>query len=127
MGENQAPMRQSSGVPRAGQCWYDWPMLEVDLVQAALLQHDVFANDEAVGGHFFELRQNAADVLVGIDERDDDGQLASGFDQMRGVDAVAAEESGNRVVGDSAKDVFFAQILQNLKVQRAVMPGVSFG
>src|ERR1700687_3163378 len=67
---------------------------ELDLVQAALLDDHVLPNDEPVGGHLAQLRQNAVDVLVGIDEGDHDGQLASRFHEGRGVCTAAAEDVG---------------------------------
>src|ERR1019366_499439 len=89
-------------------------------VQAALLDDDIFPHDQAVGSHFAQLGENAVDVLVGIDEGDHDGQLTSGFDEVRGMDAAASEEAGYGVEGDGSKDIFFAQIFQDFEMQRAM-------
>jgi hypothetical protein len=59
-----------------------------------LLDHHVLAHDQAVRRHLAQLGQNAVDVLVHVDERDHDRQLASGFDQVGGVDFAASEEAG---------------------------------
>ena len=74
-----------------------------DLIQTALLDHDVLPHDQPVRGHLAQLRQNAVDVFVSIDEGDDDGQLASGFDQMRGVDLAASEKAVYGVEGDGSE------------------------
>jgi hypothetical protein len=31
------------------------------------------------------------------------------------------------VEGDGSEDIFFAQVFQDLEVQRAMMPGIAFG
>ena len=67
-------------------------------------------------GHLSQLRENAVDVLVGIDEGDHDGQFASGFDEVRGVDAASSEKAGDGVKGDGSEDIFFAQVFQDLHV-----------
>lgn len=81
------PVRQNGGVlwpiltgtfERTNE-WRRFPR-QGDLIQASLLEHDVFSDNEAVGGHFFQLRQNAADVFVGVDEGDDYRQFASSLD-----------------------------------------------
>ena len=78
-------------------------------------------------GHLSQLGQNAVDVLVGIDERNHDGQLASGFDEVGGMDFAASEKAGNGMEGDGSEDILFAQIFQDLQMQRTMMPGVAFG
>ena len=87
----------------------------------------VLAHDEAVGGHFAEFGQDAVDVLVSVDERDHNGKLASGLDEVGGVDFVTTEESGNGMEGDSSEHVFFTQVFQYFQMQGAMMPGIAFG
>src|SRR4029077_2038247 len=72
-------------------------------IQTGLLDHHVLPDNQAVGSHVAQIRQNAVDVLVGVDERNHDGQFASGFDQMGGVDFAASEEAGFGVEGDAPK------------------------
>src|SRR6202140_5988668 len=84
-------------------------------VQTALLDHHVLPHNLPMRGHLAQLGQNAVDVLVGVDERNHDGQFASGFDKMGGVDFAASEESGHGVGGDGSEEIFFAQIFQNLQ------------
>ena len=57
----------------------------------ALLDHHILPHNPPIRGHFSQLGQNAVDVLVGIDERDRDGQFASGFDEVGGMDRAASE------------------------------------
>src|SRR5208337_5124211 len=102
-------------------------LVQWDLVEAALFDHDVLPHDESMRGHLAQLGQNAADVLVGIDERNHDRQLTSGFDQVRGVDAAAPEEASYGVVGYGSKGIFFAQIFQYFQMQRTMVPGIAFG
>jgi hypothetical protein len=96
-------------------------------VQSALLDDNILAHDEPVCGHLAQFGQNTIDVLVGIDERDHYRQFASGFDEMRGVDPAASEKTRYGVEGDGSEDIFFAQVFQDLEVQRAMMPGIAFG
>ena len=56
-----------------------------------------------------------------------DGQLASGFDEVGSVDFATSEEAGYGVEGDGSEDIFFAQIFQDFKMKRAMMPGIAFG
>jgi hypothetical protein len=85
-------------------------------IQIALLDHDVFSNDQPMGGHLAQARQDAANMFVGIHERENDRQLASGFDQVSGTDAAPSEKSRDGMKGNRAEDIFFAQILQQLKM-----------
>src|ERR1700688_605922 len=96
-------------------------------VQTALLDHHVLPHNQPMRGHLSQLGQNAVDVLVGVDERNHDGQFASGFDEMGGMDFASSEEAGYGVEGDGPEDIFLAQIFQNLQMQRTMMPGVAFG
>src|SRR2546428_13962977 len=59
------------------------------LIQISLLEDDVLAHDQAVSGHLFQRGQDAAHVLVGVDEGDDHWQLAYDVDEVRSLDAVA--------------------------------------
>src|SRR5664279_1559384 len=94
-------------------------------VEAALLDHHIFADDEAMCCHLSQLGKNARDVLVGIDKGNHDRQVASCLNQMGGMDATSALETRDRVEGDGAGNVFRAQILQHFQVQRAMMPGIA--
>lgn len=87
----------------------------------------ILAHDEPVGSHFAEPGQDAVDMLIGINEGDHYGKLASGFDEVGGVDFAASEESGYGVEGDSSEDVFLAQVFQDFQMQGAMMPGIAFG
>jgi len=73
-------------------------------------------------GHFSQLGQNAVDVLVGVDERDHDGQFASRFDEVGGMDFAASEKAGYGVEGDGSENIFLTQIFQNFQMQRTMMP-----
>lgn len=110
------PVCQNRDVPRTDCPWYDWTAGSWDLVQATLLDDDVFADDKAVGSHLSEFGQDSVDMLVGVDEGDDDRQFASGFDQVRGVDFAPSQEAGHGMEGDGSEDVFFAQVFQDLQV-----------
>ena len=88
-------------------------------IQTALLNHNILADDQPMGRHLPQFRQSSIHMLVGIDKRDYDGQLASGFDEMRGVDFAAPKKTGHRVEGDRSKNIFFTQVLQDRKMQRA--------
>ena len=96
-------------------------------VKAALLDHDVLAHDEPVSRHFFQLWKNSVDVVVGINERDYDRQLAASFDEVRSVDFAASEETGYGMEYDGTKNIFFAQVFQNFEMQRTMMPGIALG
>lgn len=96
-------------------------------VQTALLDDDIFPNNQPVGGHFSQLGENAADVFVGVNERDDDRQLASGFYKVRGANFAASEEAGYGVEGYGSEDIFFAQVFQDFEMQRTMMQGIALG
>jgi hypothetical protein len=71
-------------------------------VEAALLDHNVFADDETMGGHFSQLGKNTRDVLVSIDKGNHNRQVASCLNQMGGLDAASALETRDRVEGYGA-------------------------
>jgi hypothetical protein len=96
-------------------------------IQTALLDHHVLADDQPMLCHFFQPGENAGDVFVRIDEEEDDGQLTSAFDEMRGLDGASSKEAGDGVKGCGSKDVFFAQLFEDFEMQRAMMPGIAFG
>src|SRR5664279_1268784 len=94
-------------------------------IEATLLDHNIFTDDEAMSGHLPQLGKNASDVLVGIDEGNHNWQVPSCLDKMGGLDAASALETRHRVEGHGAGNVFRAQILQHFQVQRTVMPGIA--
>ena len=98
-----------------------------DSVEGALFEGYVFPHDEAMGGHFAEFWEDAADVLIGIDEGNDDRQLAAGFDKMRGMNAVAAKKACDGMEGDGSVDIFLAQVFEDFEMQWVMVPGIAFG
>jgi hypothetical protein len=66
-------------------------------------------------------------VLVGVDERDHDGQLASGFYEMGGLDFASSEKAGYGMEDDGSEHIFLAQIFQDFQMQGTMMPGVALG
>src|ERR1035441_8821118 len=96
-------------------------------IEAALLDHNIFTDDETMSGHLSQLGKNASDVLVGIDEGNHNRQVPSCLDKMGCLDAAAALETRHRVEGHGAGNVFLTQILQHFQVQRTMMPGVALG
>jgi hypothetical protein len=42
------------------------------------------------------------------------------------VDLPASKKTRNRVKGHRAKNIFFAQVLQDREMQRAMIPGIPF-
>src|SRR5205807_9266940 len=93
-----------------------------DLVQASLLDHNIFADDQAVRRHFFQLREHAADVLILINENDDDRKFSACVDQMTRLDTLASEESGDGVNDACRKNILVAQIVENREVQGPPLP-----
>jgi len=87
-----------------------------------LFDHDIFAHDKPVGGHFTELWQDAIYMFVGIYEAHDNRELATGFDQMRGMHLAAAKKSRNGMKRDCSGDTLTSQVFEQFQVQRAVMP-----
>ena len=51
-------------------------------IDAALLDHYIFTDDETMSGHLSQLGKNASDVLVGIDEGNHNRQVPSCLDKM---------------------------------------------
>src|ERR1035441_10575401 len=94
-------------------------------IEAALLDHNIFTDDETMSGHLSQLGENASDVLVGIDEGNHNRQVTSCLNQMGGVHAASALETSHRVEGHGAGNVFRAQILQHFQVQRTMLPGIA--
>jgi hypothetical protein len=45
--------------------------MEKTLIQTALLDHNIFAHDQAMCGHLAQSRQHAADVFVGINKAEE--------------------------------------------------------
>ena len=97
------------------------------LFETSLLQHNILPNNQPVGGHLLELGHDAADVIVGINEDQNDGQFATRFDEMCSMDMAPAEESRNGMKSNRAEDILLAQVFQNLQVERTVMPRVALG
>src|SRR5215467_1964382 len=96
-------------------------------VEASLLDHDIFADDEAVRSHLLKPRHHAADMLVGIDKAHNYREIATSFHEVCRVDCAAAEKSCYHMEGYCAEHVFLAQKLQNFQMQRAMAPGIAFG
>src|ERR1035437_9500773 len=94
-------------------------------VEAALLDHNVLADDETMRRHLSQLGKNAREVLVGIDKGNHNRQIASCLNQMGGLDAASALETRDRVEDYGAGNVFLTQILEHFQVQRTVMPGIA--
>src|SRR5664279_322498 len=94
-------------------------------IEAALLDHNIFTDDETMSGHLSQLGKNASDVLVGIDEGNHNRQVPSCLDKMGGLDAASPLEPRDRVEGHGAGNVFLTQILQHFQMQRTVMPGIA--
>src|ERR1035438_774703 len=94
-------------------------------IEAALLDHYIFTDDETMSGHLSQLGKNASDVLVGIDEGNHNRQVPSCLDPMGGLDAASALETRHRVEGHGAGNVFLTQILQHFQVQRTMLPGIA--
>jgi hypothetical protein len=95
-------------------------------VQTALLNDHILPHDEPIRGHLAQPGENSIHVVIRINERDDDRQFASGFDKVRSVDFPASQKAGYSVEGDRSKDIFFAQVFQNFKMQRTMMPRIAF-
>jgi hypothetical protein len=95
-------------------------------VEVSLFQNDVLADDQPMRSHFFQQGQHAAYMLVGVHEGDDDRELAPGFYEVRGFNAMTAEKSGDGVNGCGRINIFFAQVTENFHMQRLVMPLVGF-
>ena len=83
-------------------------------VKVPLFEHHILAHDQPVRRHFLQRGQYAAHMLIGIDEDDDHGQLAAGFNHVSGLHAVSSQESGNSMKRRARINVFFPQIVQNL-------------
>src|SRR5580704_18712536 len=79
-------------------------------VQTPLLNHNILPHNQSVRRHLLEFGENPADVLIGIDERDHDRQLASGIDEMSSADFAASKETSYGVESYSSENIFFAQI-----------------
>jgi hypothetical protein len=60
--------------------------------------------------HFPKLWQNTANVFIGVDEGNYDGQVASGFDEVSSVKFASSEKAGYGVEGYSSENIFFAQV-----------------
>ena len=95
-------------------------------VEITLLDDDVLPHDKPVCSHFFDGRQDAANVLVGVNESDDDGKFSAGIHQMRGLYPLPTEEAGYRMCNRSRIDIFAVQVIENLDVQWTMAPLVSF-
>jgi hypothetical protein len=76
-GQTRGARPPKPGCTLADPGWYNRPgcctAARMALIQAALLENDILADDQAMGSHFLQPGENAADVFVGIDEGDDDG------------------------------------------------------
>src|SRR5947207_15262527 len=88
-------------------------------IQAALLDHDILANDQAMCRHLAQLWQHASNVLVGIDERNDDGKVATGFDKMRRSYLAPPEKASDCMECNRTKYALFSQIFQNGTMHRS--------
>src|SRR5271157_43234 len=94
-------------------------------IQAALLDHDVLADDQAMRGHLSQLGQHTADVLIGVNEGDDNWQLAARLHKMGCAQLTSALKACDRVEGHRPRNILLTQIPQHLQVQRMVMPGIA--
>src|ERR1700674_1504994 len=101
---------------------------EVELMslQIPLFQDNILPHDQPVRCHFLQSGQNAAYMFVGIHEKDDNRQLASGLDHVRGFHPLASEKTGDGMKSDGRIDVFLAQVAQNFHMQGRGAPLVGF-
>src|SRR5229473_3705591 len=95
-------------------------------VKIALFQNDILAHDETVCRHLLQHRKNSAHVFVGIHEGDDDRKFAAGLDHVRGFHAMPPQKSSHGMKSGRGIDIFLAQVVENLHVQRPVAPLVGF-
>src|SRR5579863_695800 len=95
-------------------------------VEASLFQDHIFTNNQTMSSHFLQRGKNAVHVLVRIHEDDDYRKLSPGIDQVAGLNPVPAKKPRHRVNCGCRVYVFLAQVIEDLHVQRPVMPLVGF-
>src|SRR5580704_19472781 len=95
-------------------------------VEASLFQHHVFTNDQTMSSHLLQRRQNAVHVLIRIHKDDDHWKLSPGIDQVAGLNPVPTKKPSHGMNCSCGVYVFPAQVIEDLHVQRPVMPLVGF-
>src|SRR5271169_3865217 len=95
-------------------------------VEASLFQHHVFTNDQTMSSHLLQRRQNAVHVLVRTHKDDDHRKLSPGIDQVAGLYSVPTKKPRHGMNCGCRVYVFLAQVIEDLYVQRPVMPLVGF-
>src|SRR5579863_7617721 len=95
-------------------------------VKVSLLQNYVLAHDQTVLSHFFQRGQDAAHMLVSIDEDNYHWEFSSGVDQMAGLHPMPPQKTGHSMDCGCGIYIFAPQIIENLHVQRPVVPLVRF-
>ena len=92
------------------------------LIQAALLDNHILSDNKPVSGHFAQLRQHSTHVLISIHESDNHRELPTRLHQMRCLDFASAKKSSHRMQYHRSRDVFIAQVFEDLQMQWTVVP-----
>src|SRR5437667_12581731 len=92
------------------------------LIQIPLLNNYVLSHDQPVRSHLLQRGEHAIHMFIRIYEGDDNWQLASGIDQVAGLDTLPSQESADRVQSAGGKNIFFTQIAQTAEMERLAVP-----
>src|SRR6185437_2855916 len=81
-----------------------------------------FSDNQPMTCHLLDLRQHSVHVFFFVNKREHERKLSSRIDERGGLDAAVAGESCHRMQHGGACNFRFAQILEELQVQRPVVP-----
>ena len=92
------------------------------LIEATLLDGDLFSDNEPVSCHFAQLGQQLDHVLIGIHEANNHGKLSASLHQVRGAHFAPTQKSGHRMQGHGSCHVLITQVFEYLQMQWTAEP-----
>jgi hypothetical protein len=96
--------------------------LRQQLIEIALLDHNVFADDEPVRRHITQPWENSRNMLFEINKDNYYGQVSACVHEARRVHSIPPVETRDRVKGTRTGHILLPQELKYLRIQRFVMP-----
>jgi hypothetical protein len=86
------------------------------LIEIALLDHNVFADDEPVRRHITQCWENSRDMLFEINKDDYHGQVSACLHEARHVHSISPVETRDRVKGTRTGHIFLPQELKYFRI-----------
>src|ERR1700692_766288 len=91
-------------------------------IQNSCVQNHILAHDQPVRSHFLQHWQDAGYIFICIHKDNNDRQLPTGLDHMRGFHSMPSQKSRYRMKSRGRVNIFLTQVVEDLHVQQPVVP-----